>query len=124
MSDSAENHLFFYFVEFLPRLQNVQISLLTSNQKLSLTNSLITSKDVKKGQLSECNLGPYSLDLTSHSQSEIGLVDGILNLRFKSDSPAQSIAPPCDILEGYEIEPSAVVLKCAFCGSSITQQQK
>lgn len=114
-----------YYVETLPRLKSVQISLFTACHKLSLSKGSIQIAEAGSRQdgKTECFLSPCELDLTSHSH--VQLASGILSMKFKPLISTQSVAPPSDVLGRCDIESSSSLsLSCGFCSSRLTRPDK
>lgn len=123
-----------YSVEFLPRLQSLQISLSTDSHKLSLLKDSIVmvegskvSHDVTRdGKGFSLSLGSPHLDLSSHS---LKLTSGILNVKARPSGPIPPIPSPHDVLEtlGDPNDPSTsqpLTVSCGFCYSKLTRPEK
>ena len=123
------NSVFTYCVETLPRLKSVQVSLLTSQRKLSLTDKsvFISAGGQKTGEdkcmtETECTLDSCQLDLSSCRN--VRLVSDVLCLRFNTSIDVQEFSIPCDVLESTNPQLSEIRLVCAFCGLNVTTPDK
>lgn len=129
-----------YLVETLPRLQSVQVTLLTTQSRISLRlegihtscNNLaatdcdpgitITNTTVLPSQCTY-NVDLSQLDLSSFT--DVRMAQGVLRLRFKTKSSPGVVAHPGDFLEDYnDSPPSELALACAFCGLNLTRKKE